>query len=92
MVGAADGSVRVWRDYTFRGTQRLATAWQVLKTCFALAQAPNRCLVVWRAHKCLVAGLGRIQHGDCAADILSCDMCQPKHCPSMSTLGALHCF
>ena len=29
MVGAADGSVRVWRDYTFRGTQRLATAWQV---------------------------------------------------------------
>ena len=29
MVGGADGSVRVWRDYTFRGTQRLATAWQV---------------------------------------------------------------
>ncbi|CAL8465312.1 g4847 [Coccomyxa elongata] len=30
MVGGADGSVRVWRDYTFRGTQRLATAWQAV--------------------------------------------------------------
>ena len=29
MAGSADGAVRVWRDYTFRGTQRLATAWQV---------------------------------------------------------------
>ena len=29
MVAAADGSVRVWRDYTYRGSQRLATAWQV---------------------------------------------------------------
>ena len=28
MVAAADGSVRVWRDYTYRGSQRLATAWQ----------------------------------------------------------------
>lgn len=29
LAGAADGSVRVWRDYTFPRTQRLATAWQV---------------------------------------------------------------
>ncbi|CAK0786809.1 hypothetical protein CVIRNUC_010023 [Coccomyxa viridis] len=30
MVAAADGSVRVWRDYTYRGSQRLATAWQAV--------------------------------------------------------------
>lgn len=29
MACTADGSVRVWRDYTLRGQQRLATAWQV---------------------------------------------------------------
>ena len=29
MACAADGSVRVWRNYTLRGQQRLATAWQV---------------------------------------------------------------
>lgn len=29
LSGSADGSVRVWRDYTFPRTQRLATAWQV---------------------------------------------------------------
>ena len=29
LSGAADGAVRVWRDYTFPRTQRLATAWQV---------------------------------------------------------------
>ncbi|KAL4426136.1 hypothetical protein ABPG77_007418 [Micractinium sp. CCAP 211/92] len=28
MACAADGSVRIWRDYTLRGQQRLATAWQ----------------------------------------------------------------
>ncbi|KAL4421494.1 hypothetical protein ABPG75_010785 [Micractinium tetrahymenae] len=28
MTCAADGSVRIWRDYTLRGQQRLATAWQ----------------------------------------------------------------
>lgn len=28
MACAADGAVRVWRDYTLRGGQRLATAWQ----------------------------------------------------------------
>ena len=32
MVAAADGAVRVWRDYTYRGSQRLATAWQVRST------------------------------------------------------------
>ena len=30
LSGAADGAVRVWRDYTFPRTQRLATAWQVI--------------------------------------------------------------
>ncbi len=29
LSGSADGSVRVWRDYTFPRTQRLATSWQV---------------------------------------------------------------
>ena len=29
LSGAADGAVRVWRDYTFPRTHRLATAWQV---------------------------------------------------------------
>ena len=29
MACAADGSVRVWRNYAVRGQQRLATAWQV---------------------------------------------------------------
>ena len=41
MVGAADGSVRVWRDYTFRGTQRLAAAWQVPPQP---RSSPKRCL------------------------------------------------
>jgi hypothetical protein len=31
MACAADGSVRVWRSYTLRGQQRLASAWQVRK-------------------------------------------------------------
>lgn len=30
LSGSADGSVRLWRDYTFPRTQRLATAWQVI--------------------------------------------------------------
>lgn len=29
LAGCSDGSVRVWRDYTVQGQQRLATAWQV---------------------------------------------------------------
>lgn len=29
MAASACGSVWVWRDYTFRNTQRLATAWPV---------------------------------------------------------------
>lgn len=29
LAAAADGGVRVWRDYTFPRTQKLATAWQV---------------------------------------------------------------
>ena len=29
MAASACGSVCVWRDYTFRNTQRLATAWPV---------------------------------------------------------------
>ena len=39
MVAAADGSVRVWRDYTYRGSQRLATAWQVLQPARSAALA-----------------------------------------------------
>ena len=34
LAGAADGGVRVWRDYTFPGTQKLATAWQVSLVTF----------------------------------------------------------
>ncbi|KAK9819637.1 hypothetical protein WJX72_000593 [[Myrmecia] bisecta] len=30
LAGAADGAVRVWRDYVFKGQQRLATAWQAV--------------------------------------------------------------
>lgn len=30
MAASACGSVWVWRDYTFRNTQRLATAWPVI--------------------------------------------------------------
>lgn len=44
MVGAADGSVRVWRDYTFRGTQRLATAWQVCPAQMIIPGSFHRCL------------------------------------------------
>ena len=29
LSGAADGAVRIWRDYTFPRTQTLATGWQV---------------------------------------------------------------
>jgi hypothetical protein len=63
MVGAADGSVRVWRDYTFRGTQRLATAWQArsapkdpnkpLLRCVAKRFTACMCM---RAHACCLAG------------------------------------
>lgn len=46
MVGAADGSVRVWRDYTFRGTQRLATAWQVRLRTQISSHASKPCPVL----------------------------------------------
>ncbi len=29
LSGAADGSVRVWRNFSHRGAQRLASAWRV---------------------------------------------------------------
>lgn len=29
LAGTADGAVRVWRNYAYKGEQRLATAWQV---------------------------------------------------------------
>ena len=29
MAGTAEGAVRIWRNYTVKAEQRLATAWQV---------------------------------------------------------------
>ncbi|EFN54506.1 hypothetical protein CHLNCDRAFT_135218 [Chlorella variabilis] len=40
MACAADGSVRVWRNYAVRGQQRLATAWQ--SVLVAAAGSPTR--------------------------------------------------
>ena len=45
LSGAADGSVRVWRNFSHRGAQRLASAWRVGRSClpdpqFALGSAP----------------------------------------------------
>jgi hypothetical protein len=28
LAGAADGAVRVWRNFSYRGAQRLASTWQ----------------------------------------------------------------
>lgn len=41
LAGAADGGVRVWRDYTFPGTQKLATAWQVGQLLYVPAPSPS---------------------------------------------------
>ena len=37
LAGTADGAVRVWRNYAFKGEQRLATAWQVGMTALCRA-------------------------------------------------------
>ena len=38
LVGCADGAVRVWRNYTFSGQQRLSTAFQVCELAASLGQ------------------------------------------------------
>jgi len=59
LSGSADGSVRVWRDYTFPRTQRLATSWQVPPTplpwvCWALRLLPAR---TWKGGQPLAGDL-----------------------------------
>lgn len=49
MACAADGAVRIWRDYTVRGSQRLATAWQSV-----LVASQVRGLAPWQAVGCLL--------------------------------------
>lgn len=47
LAATAEGAVRIWRNYTIKAEQRLATAWQVCTTpshsCLAAAQSPLLC-------------------------------------------------
>ena len=40
LAGAADGTVRVWRNFPYRGAQRLATAWRVSRCNLSHWQPP----------------------------------------------------
>jgi len=50
LSGAADGSVRVWRNFSHRGAQRLASAWRVsgLRTSCALPHSSPACYKIHR--------------------------------------------
>ena len=41
LSGAADGSVRVWRNFSHRGAQRLASAWRVSRLHTTYVPCPD---------------------------------------------------